>query len=395
MTSEGGPFGYGSGDFGGYPGGLHRPPARRSPMVPSLILAAALGLVALALVLRGYVGLGGRPQVEPRPVVARGDLAADEQATIELFEACSKSVVYVSPVIQRAQRTWLGYRPYLETGTGSGFIWDESGHVVTNFHVIQGASRCLVTLPDNTTYEASLTGYWADKDIAVLRIDAPVDKLVPVNVGVSHNLRVGQKVFAIGNPFGLDFTLTTGVLSALNREIEAVSGRTIQGVIQTDAAINPGNSGGPLLDSAGRLIGMNTAIYSQTGASAGIGFAVPVDTINRVVPQLISHGKVIRPGLGVNILDDWQAKRYGIDGVLIVSVAEGSAAEQAGLRPTYTTREGVEMGDIIVQVGDTPTPDSDALLNALERYEIGDTVDVVVDRQGRRVTVPVTLQAVD
>jgi S1-C subfamily serine protease len=365
-------------------------------MVPSLILAAALGLVALALVLRGYAGLGGgRPQVEPRPVLARGDLAEDEQATIELFETCSKSVAYVSPVIQRAERTWLGYRPYLETGTGSGFIWDDHGHVVTNFHVIQGASRCLVTLPDNTTYEASLTGYWADKDIAVLLIDAPAEKLVPVNVGTSHDLRVGQKVFAIGNPFGLDFTLTTGVVSALNREIEAVSGRTIQGVIQTDAAINPGNSGGPLLDSAGRLIGMNTAIYSQTGASAGIGFAVPVDTINRIVPQLISHGKVIRPGLGVNILDDWQAKRLGIDGVLIVSVAEGSAAEQAGLRPTHTTREGVVMGDIIVKVGDTPTPDGNALLNALERYKVGETVDVVVDRQGKRVTVPVTLQAVD
>ena len=362
----------------------------------SVVLGLALAVAALALVYRGQMGFGGgRPEVDPRPVVARGDLAADENATIELFERCSKSVVYVSPVIQRAERTWLGYRPYVETGTGSGFIWDDLGHVVTNFHVIQGATRCLVTLPDNSTYDASLTGYWADKDIAVLRIDAPADKLAPANVGSSHDLRVGQKVFAIGNPFGLDFTLTTGVVSALNREIESVSGRTIQGVIQTDAAINPGNSGGPLLDSAGRLIGMNTMIYSQTGGSAGIGFAVPVDTINRVVPQLITHGKVIRPGLGVNILDDRARERLRIDGVLILNVANGSAAERVGLRPTYETREGVVLGDIIVQVGETPTPDGDTLLNVLEQYEVGDSVDVVVDRLGKRVTVSVTLQAVD
>jgi len=361
------------------------------------VWAVSLSLLLFAVVCRGQRNASGRQsQVDARPITPRGDLLPDERAVIDLFERCSKSVVYVSPVIPRAARTWFGYQEYLETGTGSGFIWDHDGHVVTNFHVIQNASRCVVTLPDNSTYESELVGVWPDKDVAVLRIDAPKEKLFPVDVGASNDLRVGQMVLAIGNPYGLDFTLTTGVVSALNREIQAVSGRTIQGVIQTDAAINPGNSGGPLLDSAGRLIGMNTAIFSRSGGSAGIGFAVPVDTINRVVPQLIAHGKVIQPGLGINILDDRTAARLGIKGVVILGVAEGSAAARAGLKPTVETRDGrIKLGDVVLQVGEAPTPDSDALLNALERYEIGETVNVVVERDGERATVPVTLQAID
>ena len=287
-----------------------------------------------------------------------------------------------------------GVRDFIETGTGSGFVWDDRGHIVTNYHVIQGADSCAVTLPDGSTYDARLVNYWEDKDIAVLRIDAPPEKLVPIAVGTSKDLRVGQKVFAIGNPYGLDFTLTAGIVSALNRQIESVNGRTIQQVIQTDAAINPGNSGGPLLDSAGRLIGMNTSIISRSGASAGIGFAVPVDTINRVVSQIILHGKVIRPGLGIEP-NDWIPRRLGREGVLIKGVLEGSAAERAGLRPARVTRDGKIVGDYIVKVGDTPTPNIDALLNALELYEIGQTVQVTIERDGRKKTIPVTLQAVD
>jgi S1-C subfamily serine protease len=261
--------------------------------------------------------------------------------------------------------------------------------------VIRGAQRCLVTLPDNTPYEATIKGVWPDKDIAVLRVDAPADRLHPIAVGSSSDLLVGQTVYAIGNPFGLDFTLTTGVVSALNREIESLTGRTIQGVIQTDAAINPGNSGGPLLDSAGRLIGMNTMILSRSGGSAGIGFSVPVDTINQVVPQLITHGRVIRPGLGVVLADDQLAQRLELKGVLIVSVQKDSAADRAGLRPTMEGRNGrIILGDIILRVGTTPTPNQNALLNALERYEVGEAVELTVQRENAVEQVKVTLQAI-
>jgi len=337
---------------------------------------------------------------QPQPIVPRGNLAEDEKTTIELFERCSHSVVYVSPMVKRLQRTLFGYRDVVETGTGSGFIWDEHGHIVTNYHVIQGASACTVILPDNSTYQAVLVGELPDKDIAVLRIDAPPEKLVPIIVGASRDLRVGQKVFAIGNPYGLDFTLTTGVVSALNREIESVNERTIKGVIQTDAAINPGNSGGPLLDSSGRLIGMTTAVHPQSGGGGGIGFAVPVDTINRVVPQLITHGRVIRPGLGVHVADDYLARRLGLNGVLILGLTKGGGAARAGLRPTVEARDGrIILGDVIVKVGDMPTPNQDALLNALEKHEIGAAVDVIVERgvnsNRQRETVSVTLQAID
>jgi S1-C subfamily serine protease len=362
-----------------------------------MLLAALVALVvALAARNRGCWNHRSEPQANPRPIAARGDLAADEAATIELFEQCSRSVVYVSPMTARVRRSLFGFTDtVIETGTGSGFVWDEQGHVVTNFHVIQQADRCQVTLPDNTTYEAGLAGVAADKDIAVLRIEAGPDELAPIPIGTSNDLRVGQKVFAIGNPYGLDFTLTTGVVSALNRQIESVNGRTIQGVIQTDAAINPGNSGGPLLDSAGRLIGMNTTIYSQTGASAGIGFAIPVDTINQVVPQIIAHGRVIRPGLGIMPAGDDLIRRLGLNGVLILDVTAGSSAERAGLRPTRATRGArIVLGDVIIKVGPTPTPTNDAMRTALEQYQIGETVDVTVQRQSQTVVVPVTLQAI-
>jgi S1-C subfamily serine protease len=362
----------------------------------SVLLATVFLCGVLAAVL--WRNLAGAPtSAELRAVDPRGSLQPEETATIELFERCSKSVVYVSPLVRRLRATPFGFESdIVEAGTGSGFVWDDDGHIVTNYHVVQGAQGCSVTLPDHTTYQSERVGEWAWKDIAVLRIRAPREKLHPISVGASSDLRVGQKVLAIGNPFGLDFTLTTGVVSALNREIPTFGNRTIQGVIQTDAAINPGNSGGPLLDSAGRLIGMNTAIFSRTGSSAGIGFSVPVDTINRVVPQLIEHRRVIRPGLGI-IPDDSIPRQLGIPGVLVLSVSEDSVAAAAGLRPTMLARDGrVLFGDFILKVDDTPTPTKDGLYNALERYDVGQQVTLTVrDTEGATRAVTVTLQALD
>jgi S1-C subfamily serine protease len=334
------------------------------------------------------------PNAAPRAITPRGELAAEERATIDLFRQASPSVVYITTLAQRRDIFSLNLFE-IPQGSGSGFIWDQDGHIITNFHVIQGASGARVTLADHSILEAQLVGVAPDQDVAVLRIAAPKSALKPLAIGTSADLQVGQKVFAIGNPFGLDQTLTTGIISALGREIDAVTGRTISGVIQTDAAINPGNSGGPLLDSAGRLIGVNTAIHSPSGLNAGIGFAVPVDTVNRVVPQLIKHGRVIRPGIGVRIADDNTARRLGLQGVLIIQVDKGSAAEAAGLRSTVRDSGGrLVLGDVIVGIaGDTVTS-SDDLLNALEKHQVGQTVKVSVLRDGTRLTVPVTLQAV-
>ncbi|NNE44644.1 MAG: trypsin-like serine protease, partial [Gemmatimonadetes bacterium] len=328
-------------------------------------------------------------------VTPRGDLAEDEKSTIELFRAASPSVVYITNVTIR-RNIFTRNVSEVPQGTGSGFIWDRDGHVVTNWHVIEGAQAARVTLADNSTWDARLVGAAPDQDLAVLSIDAPRERLVPVSVGQSADLLVGQKVFAIGNPFGLDQTLTTGVISALGREITSRTGRTIDGVIQTDAAINPGNSGGPLLDSAGRLIGMNTAIYSPTGSSSGVGFAVPVDTINRVAPQLLRHGRVIRPGLGVRIADDAAARQLGVEGVLVFDVAKGSAAERAGIIGTVRDQRGrLILGDLIVGIGRRNVEDTDSLLGALERHEVGDTVEVRIIRQGEPITLDVTLQEVE
>ncbi|UCE79197.1 MAG: trypsin-like peptidase domain-containing protein [Nitrospiraceae bacterium] len=332
------------------------------------------------------------PKAVPRAVVARGDLAADEKNTIDIFRAVSSSVVFITSVELR--RDFFSLNIYeIPRGTGSGFVWDINGRIVTNFHVIGDASRVEVTLADNSKWKAVVVGTAPDKDLAVLQISAPADKLKPIPVGESRNLMVGQKVFAIGNPFGLDQTMTTGIVSALGREITAVTGRTIEGVIQTDAAINPGNSGGPLLDSASRLIGVNTAIYSPTGASAGIGFAVPVEVVNRVIPQIIKHGRVIRPGIGVSIADDRIAERLGIEGVLIIKVQPGSTAESAGLRGTYRSRGDIILGDIIIGVNGQGISDTDDLLNAFERYTVGDTVELEINRDKQRMSISLRLEA--
>ncbi len=333
------------------------------------------------------------PDAVPRPVTARGDLAGDEQNTIELFRAASPSVVYITSI--EVRRSLFNLNVYeIPKGTGSGFIWDRDGRIVTNYHVIEDANRVEVTLADHSTWKGSLVGVSPDKDLAVLQIAAPPEILKPIPVGQSGNLQVGQKVFAIGNPFGLDQTITAGIVSALGREITSVSGRTIQGVIQTDAAINPGNSGGPLLDSAGRLIGVNTAIYSPSGGSAGIGFAVPVDAVNRVVPEIIKHGRVIQPGLSVTVANDRIAKRLGIDGVLLLSVQPGSTAEKAGLRGTRRINGEVVLGDIITLVNGVKIASYNDLRNAFDKHKVGDKVVLTVVRDGQPIDIEVLLEEV-
>src|SRR5262247_4675204 len=280
--------------------------------------AAAVSLLAFVFVKQSWVDSASLndPSATTRAVVPRGDLAPGEKSTITLFRQAAPSVLHITAIsVQRDLFTLNLYQ--IPEGTGSGFVWDHSGNIITNFHVIQNADVAQVTLGDQTTWKARRVGVAPDKDIAVLRIDAPTNRLQPIPIGTSKDLQVGQSVFAIGNPFGLDQSLTTGVISALGREIESVTRRPIQGVIQTDAAINPGNSGGPLLDSAGRMIGMNTAIYSPSGASSGIGFAIPVDIVNRVVPELIRFGRVTRPGIGVQLVDDQLAQELGAPGPIV------------------------------------------------------------------------------
>lgn len=336
------------------------------------------------------------PEVRPRPVAPPpSELGADERATMAVFEKATKSVVFISnTAIQRD--FWSLDIMEVPQGSGSGFVWNKEGHIVTNFHVIYGASSIKVTLADRSEYRAALIGADPDHDLAVLQIQAPDEALVPVTVGTSHDLRVGQKVLAIGNPFGLDHTLTTGVVSALGRTIRSMSNRTIEGVIQTDAAINPGNSGGPLLDGVGRLIGVNTQIVSPSGAFAGIGFAVPVDTVNRIVPELIKYGKLIRPGLGVSLVPDAMAKRWGIKGLIIGKVTRGGPADRAGLKGARETMTGrVELGDIILAVSGKPVDTVDDLMDVMEDHKVGEKVTVEILRGKKREQVTVTLQAVN
>lgn len=339
-----------------------------------------------------YAGPEGRPRLVAQEPVA---FSADERATIAVFEKAARSVVFIaSSAIRR--RPWSLNLFEVPQGAGTGFVWSREGHIVTNFHVVYRADAITVTMADGSDYEARVVGIDPDHDLAVLQILASRDQLVPIEVGSSQNLRVGQKVLAIGNPFGLDHTLTTGVVSALGRTIKSLTDRTIEGVIQTDAAINPGNSGGPLLDSAGRLIGINTQIVSPSGVFAGIGFAVPVDTINRIVPELIKHGRVIRPGLGVSLIQDSVARRWAIKGVVIGQVAEGSAAMRAGLQGVRINAAGrIELGDVITRVDGEPVEVVDDLMVILDRHRVGDHVSVEYARDGRRREVTVTLQALN
>jgi S1-C subfamily serine protease len=336
----------------------------------------------------------------PREITPRGDLSDIEKTNIDIYKKAKPSVVHITTVsVERDM--WTRNVQEVPEGTGSGFIWDEGGHIVTNFHVIYKAIRndggARVTLADHTTYQATLVGAAPDKDVAVLHIDAPKRKLIPIDLGKSEDLQVGQMTYAIGNPFGLDLTFTTGVVSALGREIQSVTKRSIKNVIQTSAAINPGNSGGPLLDSAGRLIGVTTAIYSPSGGNIGIGFAIPVDEVNRVVPQLIKNGKLERPGLGVQILEDRSARDLGVNkGAVVLNVYPDSPAEKAGLRPTRRTRSGrIHLGDIITAVEDKPVEKANDYFDLLEKYKNGDTVTLTILRDDEEMKVQATLGSSD
>jgi S1-C subfamily serine protease len=330
-----------------------------------------------------------------RSVASSSGLDADERHTIELFKDASRSVAFITTQVERVD-FWSRNVFEVPAGSGSGFVWDERGHVVTNSHVVQDSTSQKVTLGD-AGYDARTVGLARDQDLAVLQIDAPADRLVPIRLGASAGLQVGQKVYAIGNPFGLDFTLTTGIVSALGRTIQSVGRATIFDVIQTDAAINPGNSGGPLLDSSGRLIGVNTAIYSPSGASAGIGFAVPVDTVARIVPELIAHGRVVRPVIGVAFDDRLSAvvtRRLGVEGVLIRDVYEGRGAAAAGLRGTEVDRRGrVVPGDVVQAIDGKAVSSTSDLLGRLGGYKPGDTVTLTVWRDGEARDVRVRLSA--
>jgi S1-C subfamily serine protease len=372
-----------------------RPPAPSSHAVPRWLLFLVLVLAAAALWrLWPSRRSGVDPDAVPRTIAPRGELADLEKSIIALFRKVSPSVVHITTL--RARRDLFSSAvEHVPEGTGSGFIWDDQGHVVTNFHVLQGASAARVILADNSSWEARLVGAHPDKDLAVLVIDAPKTRLLPIDIGASHDLQVGQSAFAIGNPFGLDQTLTTGVVSALDRQIESVTGRPIRGVIQTDAAINPGNSGGPLLDSYGRLIGVNTSIVSPSRASAGIGFAIPVDEVNRVVPQLIRYRRLVRPGLGVQLMDEQFTRRRGLEGAMIRSVTPGSAADKAGLQGAWQDETGrIHLGDLIVAINGNPVTSPRDLHTIFEQHKVGDTVRVEFLRQGERLEVRVTLQEV-
>ena len=322
-------------------------------------------------------------------------LSQEELATIGVFERARRSVVYITNTAIRRD-FWSLNTFEVPQGSGSGFIWDTQGHIVTNFHVIYKADTIQVVLDDQSTHEARVIGVDPDHDLAVLQVYRRKISFIPLSVGNSQSLRVGQRVLAIGNPFGLDHTLTTGVVSALGRTIRSITERTIEGVIQTDAAINPGNSGGPLLDSAGRLIGVNTQIISPSGAFAGIGFAVPVNIVNRIVPQLIKFGKVIRPGLGISLIPDSIADRWGVEGLVIARVQPGGPASRAGLRSAKEIRGGrIRLGDVITKVDGKPVSTFDDLATILDRHKVGDRITVQIRREGKDQSISMRLQAVE
>lgn len=376
---------------------VRRPPPRTSlwPLV-----------VVLALVLAGLLAWRWWPSPEralrdpnaaPQPVVQRGTLPADEQAVVDLFEAASRSVVNITTSSLRRDSLTLNLHE-IPKGTGSGFVWDqEKGYIVTNYHVVEESESggvIRVALKDESSWVGTLVGGAPDFDLAVVQIKAPAAQLPHLPIGQSSNLKVGQKVFAIGNPFGLDQSLSMGIISALNREIRT-SQSIIKGVIQTDAAINPGNSGGPLLDSSGLLIGVNTAIASPTGAYAGIGFAIPVDTVNRVVPEIIRRGRIGRPGLGVSLADPRLARRWNVgSGVLVMDVTPEGPAAKAGLQPTRNAGGRVVIGDVIVALDDHAISSVDDLFEALAGHQVGDTVKLTILRGGQRQTVTVVLQEI-
>ncbi len=359
-----------------------------------ILLLTVISLITLYIFLPRLENIWTSIQSEPRAVTARGDLSITEKTNIEIFQKSSPSVVYITTLADTIN-LWTRDITRIPQGTGSGFIWDADGHIITNYHVLQGASAVKIHLSDQRTFDASLVGASPDHDIAVLRIPMTVKIPKPLPVGTSNDLQVGQIMYAIGNPFGLDQTLTTGVVSALDRSLHNDNGSVIEGLIQTDAAINPGNSGGPLIDSAGRLVGINTAIYSPSGAYAGIGFAVPVDTVNRIVPQIIAHGHYQRPRLGITINDELNkliTEQVGSSGVAIIEVQANSSAYAAGLKGAKIINDTIISGDIILGIDDHAINDTKMLLETLEKYNIGDQIKLTYLRDEKEKQLSLKLE---
>ncbi|KAL2335680.1 hypothetical protein Fmac_016893 [Flemingia macrophylla] len=364
-----------------------------TPLLSKLPIPKSLLLLCTSLALSFTLLLSNADSAAAFVVTSPRKLQSDELATVRLFQENTPSVVYITNLAVKQDAFTLDVLE-VPQGSGSGFVWDKDGHIVTNYHVIRGASDLKVTLADQSTYDAKVVGFDQDKDVAVLRVEAPKEKLRPIPIGVSADLLVGQKVYAIGNPFGLDHTLTTGVISGLRREISsAATGRPIQDVIQTDAAINPGNSGGPLLDSSGNLIGINTAIYSPSGASSGVGFSIPVDTVNGIVDQLVKFGKVTRPILGIKFAPDQSVEQLGVSGVLVLDAPLNGPAGKAGLQPTKRDSYGrLILGDIITSVNDKKVTNGSDLYRILDQCKVGDKVIVEVLRGDHKEKIPVILE---
>ena len=379
-----------------------RDPYRSQPAPsrnPWFILGPILFLGVLAIVVLALSGAfkGGRnsvalndPEAKPRDVAPRGERNPDERARIKLFKNIRDSVVNVDTIMIQQDSVDLGVIERRE-GTGSGFVWDKQGHIVTNFHVIMSALQkgknlaVRVILADRSSHDAILVGASPDHDLAVLRITVDADKLTPIPVGTSGDLEVGQTVYAIGNPFGQSLTLTQGIISALDREIDSITDKPITGVIQTDAAMNPGNSGGPLLDKDGRLIGVNTAITSPSGGSVGIGYSIPVDTVNSIVPELIRSGRTLRPILGVVALPDKYRRNFSIDkGVILQEVRAKGPAEKAGLKGFTILPNGEKkMGDVLLSIKGEAINVFTDLDRILSKCKVQEKVKVTFLRNGQ------------
>jgi S1-C subfamily serine protease len=368
------------------------------PFRLALVLSLRFASAAAALGAAG-IAVPGRADPPAVPAESGRQFTPEERTNITVYEAVNRSVVNINTKATVATGLFLMEVP--SDGAGSGIVLDKQGHVLTNFHVVEGAREIQVVLFDGSAHAARIVGIDPATDVAVVRVEAPEALLQPVQFGSSNDLRVGQRVFAIGNPFGLERTLTTGIISSLNRSLPTRTGRTIKSIIQTDAAINPGNSGGPLVDSGSRLIGMTTAIASRTGQSAGVGFAIPVGTLSRIVPQLTQHGKVVRPDAGI-------ARVYQSDaGLVVAELAPEGPAERAGIRGFRVIRERKRQGpftvetarvdragaDVIVAVAGQAVRTADDFLSAVESRNPGDQVLITVSREGHKLDVPVVLDA--
>jgi S1-C subfamily serine protease len=354
----------------------------RDRLTRLLLLGILIALVALAA--QPYIERLLLASTAPRTVEPRGNLADIERSTIDLFERVAPSVVQV---VARKGTTDLSAtdEDSVDIQTGTGFVWDRVGHVVTNDHVVRGTSAIAIRLATGEVVRAEIVGLAPNYDLAVIRLQSVKQLPAPIMVGTSADLKVGQYAYAIGNPFGLDQSLTTGVISALKRRLPTSSGREISNVIQTDAAINPGNSGGPLLDSAGRLIGVNTAIVSPSGASIGVGFAIPVDVVNRIVPELVRTGRVPTPGIGIVPGDEAVATRLGVEGVIVAKTVPGSPAERAGLRGVNLTTS--TLGDIIIEANGVRIHRVPDLTDQLEQIGVGGKIRLILKRDGSQTMV--------